>query len=60
MGRYVTYHTFEDIGIPGIFPVLVKKTVITDTKTGKRAEGLDWNSCAKSDRKAWEKLKKDR
>jgi len=56
MSRYEKKHGYVDVGIPLVLPILVKKTVLTDTKTGKESEGLDWHSYQKSDRKAWEKL----
>ena len=50
MSRYKTEHS--DV------PMMAKKTVITDTTTGKKAESLDWSSFQEADRKAWEALKK--
>ena len=57
MARYKTSHGYEDVGIPLILPVLVRKTIITDTETGQESRGLDWKSFSESDRKAWERLK---
>jgi len=47
------------VGVPGIFPILVKETTITDTKTGEEGRGLDRNSYKESDRKAWEDLESE-
>jgi hypothetical protein len=58
MSRYKTEHSKVDVGIPILLPMMAKKTVITDTNTGKTAKGLDWSSFKASDRKAWEALKK--
>lgn len=49
-------HTSVDVSVIPFIPMLAKKTVITDTQTKQKAEGLDWNSFRESDRKAWEKL----
>ena len=57
MSRYKTEHSEVDLGIP-LLPMIAKKTVITDTNTGKTAKGLDWSSFKASDRKAWEALNK--
>ena len=58
MARYKTEHSYVDVGLPIFFPVIVKKSVITDTKTGKSGKGLDRDSYSGSDRKAWEDLQK--
>ena len=58
MNRYKTEHSEVDVGIP-MLPMMAKKTIITDTKTGTAAKGLDWSSFQESDRKAWEALKKN-
>ena len=58
MKRHKTEHSKVDVGIPILLPMMAKKTVITDTNTGKTAKGLDWSSFQASDRKAWEVLKK--
>ncbi len=57
MGRYEKEHGTVDLGIP-LIPLIARKTVITDTKTGDRAEGIDWDSYKKSDSKAWANLTK--
>jgi len=57
MSRYRIDHSQVDVGIP-LLPAMAKKTVITDTNTGKTAKGLDWSSFQEADRKAWEALRK--
>ena len=57
MSRYKKEHSYEDVGIPLIWPMIAKKTVITDTETGKQAKGFDWNSFRESDREASKNLK---
>ena len=59
MSRYEKNHSYVDVGIPGIFPILVKETVITDTETGENGRGLDWDSYERSDGKAWKDLESD-
>ncbi len=59
MGRYEKKQSLVDVGIPVIFPLLVKKTVVTDTESGKQGRGLDWPSYKESDRKAWKNLNKE-
>lgn len=59
MGRYEKKHSVVDVGIPVILPILVKKTVITDTESGQQGQGLDWDSYSESDRKAWKNLTKE-
>jgi len=39
MSRYRIDHSQVDVGIP-LLPAMAKKTVITDTNTGKTAKGL--------------------
>ena len=60
MGRYDKKHSYENLGIPFVFPLYARKTVITDRETGREAKALDWDSYKKSDRKAWEKLIKEK
>ena len=60
MGRYDKKHSYENLGIPLVLPLYAHKTVITDRETGKEATALDWNSRRKSERKAWEKLTKEK
>lgn len=57
MGRYEKKHSVVELGIPVILPMPAKKTVITDTETGKQSQGLDWSSYKESDLKAWKKLR---
>jgi len=58
VSRYKKEHSYEDVGIPLICPIIAKKTVITDTETGNQAKGYDWSSFRKSDSEAFENLKK--
>lgn len=58
MGRYTTEHATVDVSVIPFIPMLAKKTVITDTRTKKMAEGYDWSSFKESERKAWEKLQR--
>jgi hypothetical protein len=59
MSRYKKEHSYEDVGIPFLWPMIAKKTEITDTETGRQAKGYDWSSFGKSDREAFDKLKKN-
>ncbi len=59
MGRFKKEHQLVDIGIPLILPIMVRKTVITDTETDRSAKGLDSKSYNASDRKAWKQLLKE-
>ena len=56
MGRFKKEHQLVDIGIPMFLPIVVRKTVITDTETRRSAKGVDRNSHEASDRKAWKQL----
>ncbi len=60
MGRYDKKHSYENLGIPLVLPLYAHKTVIRDRETGREAEALDWDSYTESDRKAWEKLIKEK
>ena len=57
MGRYKTEHTTVDVSPVPVIAMTAKKSVVTDTKTDRKAEAYDWSSFAASDRKAMEKLR---
>jgi hypothetical protein len=57
MGRYKTEHKTVDVSPIPLITMLAKKTVMTDTETNRKAEGYDWSSFRKSDRKALERLR---
>ena len=56
MGRYKTTHTMEDVSALPLLPAMAKKVTITDTNTGAKAEGYDWDSYQKAEAKAWARL----
>lgn len=56
MGRYVTEHHLVDTSIIPFIPMYAKESVTKDTVTGNVGKGYDWNSYAKAEDKAWQKL----
>ena len=58
MNRYRKDHRVVDVSILPFFPMLAKKTTLQDTKTDQQASGYDWKSFEKSERNAWDSLKK--
>ena len=60
MGRYKTEHGIADLSLIPFIPMIAKRVVITDTKTNRKAEGVDWESYPKAEAKAMEKLVQQR
>ena len=60
MDRYKKERRLVDLSILPLFPMMARRTVITDTKTGKQAKAHDRQSFNESDRKAWDKLKRQK
>ena len=59
VGRYKKYYSYENLNPFFIPPMDAKKSTIVDTRTGRKATGLDWTSYKEADRKAWETIHKN-
>ena len=57
MGRYKKSKGIESSLPFGLGPTM-KRVRLTDTKTGRKTEGLDWDSYKKAEHKAWKKALK--